>query len=227
MKYKVLLFDLDNTILDFEKAEEQAFFKTFADNSLKASFDMFQKYKEINTVMWQKHEKGLETRDKIMVERYIRLFEFYKIEKEPDKFNKAYLNNLSLGSFTVDGAAEFLQEIKPDFKIYAVTNGEEKTQKKRLENSVAGIYFEDVITSQQAGFNKPQKGFFDYTFNKLNLTDKNGVLLIGDSLSADIKGAVDYEIDSCWFNFRNELNDSNIIPYYEVKNFKELKNIIY
>ena len=227
MKYRILLFDLDDTILDFGKAEEQAFYKTFEDNDLTVNLDMFNKYKEINAVMWKNHEKGLVSRDEIMVERYVKLFEVYNIKKDAVNFNREYLNNLSLGSFSVEGAAEFLKEIKSDFKIYAVTNGEEKTQKMRLKNSDVGIYLDAVITSEQAGFNKPQIEFFDYAFNKLKLTDKRGVLLIGDSLSADIKGAENYGLDSCWFNFRNKPKDESVEPNYEVKSFDELKKIIY
>ena len=227
MRYNTLLFDLDDTILDFGKAEEQAFFMTFENNGLNVSDGMFDKYKEINEVMWKNHEKGLASRDEIMIERYIKLFEIYKIKKNPVLFNRNYLDNLSLGSFVVDGAVEFLEKIKSDCKIYAVTNGEEKTQKKRLKNSPVGKYFDKIVTSQQAGFNKPQKEFFDYAFNEFDLKNSKGVLLIGDSISADIKGAVNYGIDNCWFNFRNKTNDTDVIPNYEVKNFEELEKIIY
>ena len=227
MKYNTLLFDLDDTLLDFEKAEEQAFFRTLNENNINIEDGMFDRYKSINKVLWKNYEMGLIEQADLMIQRYNDLFTIYNIKKDPNHINNCYLNNLMFGNFTIDGAKEFLINVKKDCKIYVVTNGKSKTQRKRLADSEINELVEKIITSEEAGFRKPFKGFFDYTFKELNISSKEKTLLIGDSLSADIKGALDYGIDACWFNVKNKDRIDGIVPTYEAKSFSELKTILY
>lgn len=227
MKYDTLLFDLDDTLLDFEKAEEYAFFKTFSENNIDILEGMFEKYKSINKVLWKNYEMGLIEQADLMVQRYNDLFTIYNIEKDPEYINNCYLNNLMFGNFIIDGAKEFLTGVKNDCKIYVVTNGKSKTQRKRIADSEIKEFIEKIITSEEAGFRKPFKCFFDYAFKELDIQSKERTLLVGDSLSADIKGALDYGMDACWFNVKDKDRVDGIVPTYEARSFKELKEILY
>jgi len=111
-------------------------------------------------------------------------------------------------------------------KIYLITNGLTVVQKPRIKNSVIGKYFDGVIISEEVGYAKPHKEIFDIAFNMMDNPEKNEVLIIGDSLTSDIAGGINYGIDTCWYNsFNNEVND-NIIPTYEIRELKELLDLI-
>ena len=227
MKYTTLLFDLDDTLLDFEKAEEKAFFKTLKENNINIIGNMFEKYKIINKALWKNYEMGLIDQADLMIQRYKELFEIYNINNDEEYINECYLKNLMFGNFTINGAKEFLSDIKNQCKVYVVTNGKSSTQRKRIADSEINEFIDDIITSEEAGYRKPYKDFFDCAFAKLNIESKNKTLLIGDSLYADIKGAIDYGIDSCWFNVKNKDRVDGIVPTYEAKNFDELRTILY
>lgn len=141
-------------------------------------------------------------------------------------FENNYRNYLEEGNQLIQGAFEFINQIESEYDLYIVTNGVSKTQYKRLRNAGLHSMFKDIFVSEDTGYQKPMKEYFDYVFERIpNFAPEEG-LIIGDSLSADMKGGYVAGIDTCWFNPEKKSNHSEIVPTYEVQNFEELYAIL-
>lgn len=232
--YKILLIDLDNTLLDFDKAEEKALFKTlneFGKGYLDLNkFHIYKdEFKKINGYYWKEYEKGKIKKEELLVKRFEEFFGKYIKNTDGTIINNYYLNALSLTNDTCPNAIISLAKLKQYVKIYPVTNGVYKTQIQRLKNSGLLSFFDDLFISEKIGFQKPKTEFFDYVFENIKNTyslpyTKKDVLLVGDSLSADITGGINYGIDTCWYNPNN--NKSSLNYTYEIKDLLELIEII-
>ncbi|MCU5297486.1 YjjG family noncanonical pyrimidine nucleotidase [Bacillus paranthracis] len=221
-KYKTLLFDVDDTLLDFQKAEKSALRMLFEEKGMSLTSEIEAQYKKINKSLWTAFEEGEINRDEVVNTRFSILFKEYGEEVDGILFENNYRSYLEEGNQLMEGALQFINQIQSEYDLYIVTNGISKTQDKRLRN--AGLYalFQDIFVSEDTGYQKPMKEYFDYVFERIpNFVPEEG-LIIGDSLSADMKGGYVAGIDTCWFNPERKLNDSGIIPTYEVHNFEEL-----
>ncbi|MHA7107937.1 YjjG family noncanonical pyrimidine nucleotidase [Bacillus sp. C-3-6] len=225
-KYKTLLFDVDDTLLDFQKAEKMALRVLFEEKGIPLTDEIEARYKKINKGLWDAFEKGELSRKEVINTRFSLLFQEYGEEVDGILFENNYRNYLEEGNQLMQGAFEFINQIQGEYELYIVTNGVSKTQDKRLRNAGLHLLFKDVFVSEDTGFQKPMKEYFDYVFERIpNFAPEEG-LIIGDSLSADIKGGYVAGIDTCWFNPERKLNDSGIIPTYEVHNFEELEALL-
>ncbi|QWU47905.1 MULTISPECIES: YjjG family noncanonical pyrimidine nucleotidase [Bacillus] len=221
-KYKTLLFDVDDTLLDFQKAEKIALRMLFEEKGLLLTDEIEDRYKKINKSLWDSFEKGEIARNEIINTRFSILFKEYGEEVDGILFENNYRSYLEEGNQLMQGAFEFINQIQSKYDLYIVTNGISETQDKRLRNAGLHSLFKDIFVSEDTGFQKPMKEYFDYVFERIpNFVSEEG-LIIGDSLSADIKGGYVAGIDTCWFNPEKKLNDSEIMPTYEVHNFEEL-----
>jgi 2-haloacid dehalogenase len=113
----------------------------------------------------------------------------------------------------------------PPKRIYIVTNGVAITQKMRIKNSIIRKYISDLFVSEDIGFQKPRKEYFDYVFSKIPNPDMRNTIIVGDSLTSDIAGGVQSGIDTCWFNKDNVKNTTTITPTYEITRLIELSKI--
>ncbi|MEW4234342.1 YjjG family noncanonical pyrimidine nucleotidase [Bacillus thuringiensis] len=225
-KYKTLLFDVDDTLLDFQKAEKVALRVLFEEKGIPLTDEIEARYKKINKGLWDAFEKGELLRNEVVNTRFSLLFKEYGEEVNGILFENNYRNYLEEGNQLMQGAFEFINQIQGEYELYIVTNGVSKTQDKRLRNAGLHSLFKDVFVSEDIGFQKPMKEYFDYVFERIpNFAPEEG-LIIGDSLRADIKGGYVAGIDTCWFNPERKLNDSGIIPTYEVHNFEELEALL-
>ena len=225
-KYKTLLFDVDDTLLDFQKAEKMALRMLFEEKGIPLTSEVEVQYKTINKSLWDAFEEGKMNRDEVVNTRFSILFKEYGEEVDGILFENNYRSYLEEGNQLIQGAFEFISQIQSEYDLYIVTNGISKTQDKRLRNAGLHTLFQDVFVSEDTGFQKPMKEYFDYVFERIpNFAPEEG-LIIGDSLSADIKGGYVAGIDTCWFNPEKKLNDSEIVPTYEVQNFEELYAIL-
>lgn len=225
-KYTHLLFDADGTLLDFTAAEEFSFFYTLGEYEVETSPERFARYREINRQLWMDLEQGLIKKSQLVNMRFSSFFEEFGIARDPIAFNHSYLKNLAHKAFLIDHAYEVLKTLSKNHTIIIVTNGVAKTQYERLDTSTLMPFISDVIVSEEAGFLKPGEGFFEYTFQKCGLEDKSAALVIGDSLSADMKGAENFGLDSCWYNPQEAVNDKNIPITYEIKDLRELYQFV-
>lgn len=221
-KYKTLLFDVDDTLLDFQKAEKSALRMLFEEKGMSLTSEIEAQYKKINKSLWTAFEEGKINRDEVVNTRFSILFKEYGEEVDGILFENNYRSYLEEGNQLMEGALQFINQIQSEYDLYIVTNGISKTQDKRLRNAGLHALFQDIFVSEDTGYQKPMKEYFDYVFERIpNFVPKEG-LIIGDSLSADMKGGYVAGIDTCWFNPERKLNDSGIIPTYEVHNFEEL-----
>lgn len=227
MKYEVLLFDIDETLFDFKKGENFAFLKCVDDFNLSEDKEACIKlYREINTLIWQEFEKGLITSKDLKVERFRRLLKALNIERDAKEISNTYMKYLGMSTFLFDGVEELIKELSKDYRLAIVTNGLKETQTNRISKSAIGKYFDAVIISDGIGIAKPDARIFEYALDRINYKDKSKVLMIGDSLTADIKGGINAEIDTCLYNPDKKVNDTGIKPTYEINKLEDLKNIL-
>ena len=225
-KYKTLLFDVDDTLLDFQKAEKSALRMLFEEKGMSLTSEIEAQYKKINKSLWTAFEEGEINRDEVVNTRFSILFKEYGEEVDGILFENNYRSYLEEGNQLMEGALQFINQIQSEYDLYIVTNGISKTQDKRLRNAGLHALFQDIFVSEDTGYQKPMKEYFDYVFERIpNFVPEEG-LIIGDSLSADMKGGYVAGIDTCWFNPERKLNDSGIIPTYEVHNFEELEALL-
>ena len=227
MKYKIILFDADGTLYDFDKAAVEALKSSFDKYDIEWTAKRFEIYEEVNKKIWNDFEKGLITTKEIKTERFKRFFDAIKVDNIYSlQFSKDYLNFLSQNNYLLDGAADIVKWSNEKFELAIVTNGLASVQNPRFKNSELRRYFKHIIISEEIGFAKPKKEIFDYSFKLFNNPNKESVIIIGDNLTSDIKGGLDYGIDTCWFNPTKKKNNSNIVPTYEISNLNELKKIL-
>lgn len=225
MFYTSLFLDLDNTLLDFYKAESFAVRSVLKDFSLPYSDDTVKIYSEINRSYWQRFEEGEIPKSAIFESRFKTLLSVLGEERDTSAISDCYCKRLAQGYFKIDGAEEILQYLKDKcYKLYATTNGFAFTQYNRIEKSGLAPFFDGVFISEDAGYQKPEKEYFDYCIEKIEEKDRSKILIIGDSQSSDILGGLNAGIDTCWFNLENL--KPKYKSKYEIKNLIELKNIL-
>ena len=199
-KYKVLLLDLDNTILNFDKAEYKAFFKTMKEYQIKTGFKMFSRYKEINHELWRQYELEEISKMEVFENRFRDLFsEFHINFNNIKEISDKYLFNLSKESHFMFGAKRALKRLAKKYDLYLITNGQIDVQKGRIKAANLDQYFKKIYISEEIGYQKPKLEFFQYIKKDINYIDEE-VLVIGDSLTSDIKGANNANLDSCFIN---------------------------
>jgi HAD superfamily hydrolase (TIGR01662 family) len=155
------------------------------------------------------------------------LFEAIGIHYDETDFNEKYLAELGKGAFLIDGALEICREITKNGKlIYIVSNGILATQEARIKHSLIRDYISDFFVSEFVGYKKPDVEYFEYVFSHIPQVGKDRILLVGDSLSADIAGGNNAGIDTCWFNIDRNENQTGIIPTYEISRLSELNSFL-
>jgi YjjG family noncanonical pyrimidine nucleotidase len=183
-------------------------------------------YRLINKQIWNDYENGKIDSNNLRIERFKKLFENYEVNIDFNEFSNIYLSLLADGIFLIDGAEEVCRYLFAKYKIFILTNGIKDVQHSRINNSPLGKYIHGIITSEETGYKKPDVGIFDYAFNKIGHLDKGTALIIGDSLSSDIQGGINYKIDTCWYNSLNEENKSGLNPNYEIKDLRQLIELL-
>lgn len=225
MKYEVILFDADETLFDYGMAESHALYNAFAHFGLPTGAEEYAaSYKEINHALWKDLEQGRISSAILRVERFNRLFAAHQLDLDPEAFSEAYLRFLGEGTFLIQGAVELCGKLA-GCRLAIITNGIKDVQLSRIKGSPLSETFEQIIISEEAGSQKPETGIFDYAFAKLGISDKSKVLIVGDSLTSDIQGGLNYGIDTCWFNPLHKERLPGIDPTYEIGDLSELLRI--
>ncbi|MGL4568653.1 MAG: YjjG family noncanonical pyrimidine nucleotidase [Fusobacteriaceae bacterium] len=228
MKYKTLIFDADDTLFDFKASEKEALEKTLIQYEIDYREDYHLPiYKEINTKIWKELEQGEITQSELKVERFRRFCKGMNFDLDAHEFAHSYMENLSKSSILFDESLELVKELHKKFQLFIITNGLTKVQMGRIRNSVIAPYFKDIIISEEVGVSKPNPEIFRLTLKKNSIEDKEGILMIGDSLSSDIKGGVNFGIDTCLYNPQKHGLSGEIKPTYEIQSLKELLKYLY
>ena len=222
--YKYILFDADNTLLDFDKAEEVSIFVTLEHFGIDRVYS--KRFSEINSSLWKLFEVNGIKRDEIKTKRFkILLDEIRKTDVSPYDMSEYYLDRLSMCSYTYEDAPFVCSKLREiGKKLFIITNGHTKTQTNRIKGCNIEKYIEKSYISEQIGYQKPCLEYFDFVLNEIK-ADKSECLIIGESISSDIKGGVVASIDTCWYNPKSKINTSDIAPTYTVNTLKEILNI--
>ena len=225
-KYSFLLFDADNTILDFDENERMSLLDTFDHFGLPCTEEVLSLYHEINLMYWEMLSRKEIERDALLIKRFETLFERVGIKADPVATENHYRTNLGNGCQIMAGAMEVLKELKKDYKLYVITNGVARTQHNRLEKSGLAELMEDIFISDEIGYNKPDREFFEYVESHIPGFEPKKALVIGDSLFSDIRGGVEFGLDTCYLNIYHKQNTSKIIPTYEIQDIVELPELL-
>jgi YjjG family noncanonical pyrimidine nucleotidase len=225
--YNLILLDADGTLFDYDKAEESALTKAlkyigFEDNLN----DIRKSYRIINASLWKELELGTISKDKLKFERFNRLFKEFSIVFNANEFSSYYLDRLGEGIYLLDGAEEMCKELSKNHRLVILTNGIKEVQLSRLKDSSIKKYINDIVISDEVGVSKPDPYIFEHTLNVLNHPNKSDVLMVGDSLTSDIKGGLNFGIDTCWYNPDNLDNISGIEPKYMITSLKDIHKIL-
>ncbi|KXH81814.1 YjjG family noncanonical pyrimidine nucleotidase [Sporosarcina sp. HYO08] len=224
--YEVLLFDADDTLLDYGLAEKRALTNTFEAFGHPTGLKVCESsFKEMSSRLWKKLEQGLISLAELGESRFHRLFEMHHLEIDAKAFSHAYFDNLSKEAHLKEGALALCDSLK-EFRLAIITNGFANMQTSRIGSSPLHNAFEQIIISENAGSQKPQKEIFEYAFAQLQVTDKKKVLIIGDSLTSDIQGGIDFGIDTCWYNPEGKENHIGNQPTYEIRHLMDLVKIL-
>lgn len=226
MKYDILIFDADETLLDFSKAEDYALETSLKNFDIDYNNEHLNIYKEVNRGVWDEFERELISVDDLKTERFKRFFKKLEMDLNHRDFSNEYLNNLSQGGFLFDKTLELLDTLHRKVKLVLLTNGLAKVQRGRLKMTDLMKYFDSIVISEEIGYSKPNSKIFLHALSSVKCNQKDRVLMIGDSLKSDILGGINFGIDTCWYNPRDTKNETRITPTYEIKDLLEILDII-
>ena len=225
MKYTTLFLDLDNTLLDFSKAEAVSIRRVLSEHGLPFDNDAVEVYSKINSGWWDRFENGEIPKEMIYEGRFISFCEHYGLTADTKTMAVKYTTYLGESNYTIDGVFEVLDYLKSrGYYFCATTNGLCTTQYSRIKGSGLEPYFDGVFVSEDAGSQKPDTEYFDYVIDKIPEKDKSKMLVGGDSQSSDILGGINSGIDTCWYNPQKV--KGKYTPTYEIENLEQLKEIL-
>ena len=220
-----LFLDLDDTILDFHKAERIALSKTIRDFGVEPTEDVLTLYHGINRWHWEQLELGTMTRDEVLVNRFGVLFGKLGKEVDATACARAYEHNLSIGHYFLPGAEEAVDALSKKYRLFLASNGTASVQKGRMTSANLYRFFETVFVSQEIGYNKPSLDYFNACFAAIPDFDKDKAIMVGDSLSSDIKGGINAGIKTVWVN-PDHKDCGDIRPDYEIEALSQLEALL-
>lgn len=223
---KIVLLDLDNTLIDFNECARHSIIKSFENHGFTYTEETFKTFITENVKIWKRLEKGEITKADLRANRWNIILEKLGIDYDGTIIEEEFEKGVAQGAYAVEGAYELLDYLYPKYELYIVSNGFRFVQESRLKIGDFRKYFKDIFLSEDIGIQKPAKEFFDYCFEKLENPEKKDVILIGDSLSADIMGGLNYDIECIWFNKNGDELPKDIKPTYTVNTLKEIEEIL-
>lgn len=227
MKYTTLLLDFDDTLVDFDDAEEQAFFNMAQNYQSSPTYDDFTLFKKINQAHWEAFQNNQLSKEDVLSQRFIKYFKHHNITVNGHEADECFRDELAKVPVKYfNDTLATLAQLRQHCSLYIVTNGVAITQQRRIAQTPFDDLFEGIFISEHTGYQKPMSGFFDYVFNHIKPTARSTAMIIGDSLTSDILGGHNANIATCWFNYRNKTNSTAIKPDFEIRTLAELLPII-
>ena len=223
MQIQNFFFDLDDTLFDFHAAEHRAVSLTLTHFGIAPTEEMCALYSKLNLEQWKRLEKGEITRTEVKINRFARFFEQTGLAVIPEDAAKFYETRLSEGYFFLPGALELIQSLYGRYRLYIVTNGTARVQQGRIADAGIEKYFDGIFISELIGADKPSKAFFEACFEKIPDFHKEKTVLVGDSLSSDIRGGKNAGLFTVWYNPRHEALNGQITPDEVIYDLSEIE----
>ncbi|MDD2296559.1 MAG: YjjG family noncanonical pyrimidine nucleotidase [Sphaerochaetaceae bacterium] len=227
--YDHLFFDADGTLFDFVAAERWALSQVFTLLNVKPSTRALNTYSQINNEAWLEFEQGLITLETLKIERFRRFQTIYGIAIDPELTAKHYAETLAKSFQLYNDAIPVLEELsKQHYPISLITNGISEIQRGRLVATGTLNYFKAIVISEEIGVQKPNPAYFHkaVALARASGATADNPLVIGDSLTSDIRGGINAGLDTCWVNRFGMERDESTIPTYEITSLKELLPIL-
>lgn len=221
-----LFLDLDDTILDFHKAERIALSKTLRDFGLEPRDEVLNLYHIINRQHWERLERGELTREQVLVGRYATLFRELGMQVDAVAVTRAYEKNLGIGHYFLPGAEEAVQHLHKKYRLFLASNGTASVQHSRMTSAGLYPYFEKVFISQDIGHNKPSKEYFDGCIAQIPGFEPGKAMMVGDSLTSDIKGGLNAGMHTCWINPSHQPARADIPAEFEIESITQLEALL-
>ena len=221
-----LFLDLYDTILDFHKAERVSIARTLGAFGAEPTESVLTRYHTINKWHWEQLELGTMTRQQVLEGRFRMLFAELGIPADPAAVTAAYAENLSQGHWFLPGAEEALMALHGKYRLFLASNGTASVQKGRMTSANLYRFFEQVFVSQEIGHNKPSRAYFDACFARIPGFDPQKALMVGDSLTSDIKGGINAGIRTCWVNPNHAPANPDIPADYEIETLADLPRLL-
>ena len=220
-----LFLDLDDTILDFHKAERIALSKTIRDFGVEPTEEVLARYHLINKWHWEQLELGKLTRPEVLQNRFQVLFSEMGLEVDPALCAKTYEKNLSIGHYFLPGAEDAVDRLSKKYRLFLASNGTASVQKGRMTSANLYRFFETVFVSQEIGHNKPSRAYFDACFAQIPDFDVSKAMIVGDSLTSDIRGGINAGLKTVWVNPNHE-DCGDIKPDYQIEALHQLEELL-
>lgn len=223
---KTIFFDLDDTLLDFTRAEAEALSQTLRAFEIEPLPAILERYHELNRRQWELLEEGVISRDKVLTRRFDLLFEELGVERSSRAVCDCYEQRLAQGHWFVPGAPELLEQLAPRYDLYLASNGAAAVQYARLKSAGIGHYFRGIFISEEMPADKPSPDFFKAAFAAIPDFDPKKALMVGDSLTSDIRGGRDSGLRTCWFDPHGRPPRPEIVPDYRIRSLSELPPLL-
>lgn len=226
---KHLIFDLDDTIWDYQQNSKEALNELYSTFKLEEQgildVDFLNTFRSVNGKLWDDYDKGIISRDVIRKQRFPKVFEklSLKINGEAMQMQESFMKVCSTKPGLVRGVKQVLEQFRGKYKFHILSNGFDEIQFIKLKSSGVDHFFDKVITSGRAGFRKPQPEIFEFALNEIGAS-KNECVMIGDNPVSDIEGAYNYGIDQIYFNTHKK--SCAIAPTHTIINFDEILTIL-
>lgn len=226
MRYDYLLFDADNTLFDFDRAEERALQATLEFFGYPLDSDTRELYRTINRVLWRRLDLGEISREALVVERFALFDRAMGGSRDAAALNRFYLDRLSEGAELLPGAEALCRSLAPRATLALVTNGVARAQRGRLARSALNGLFPYVFISEEVGWQKPQREFFSHVCSAMAIRDRRRAVVIGDNLVSDVQGGLQSGLDAVWFNPNGLPNPTQVRPTWEARSFSALEDYL-
>ena len=220
-----LFLDLDDTILDFHKAERIALSRTIRDFGVEPTEAVLSRYHVINKWHWEQLELGRLTRDAVLQNRFGVLFQEFGLTVDPELCARTYEGNLSIGHYFLPGAQEALERLSKKYRLFLASNGTASVQHSRMTSANLYRFFEGIFISQEIGYDKPSRDYFEACFARIPGFDRAKAMIVGDSLTSDIRGGLQAGIHTVWVN-PDHKPCGEIRPEWEIENLSQLEALL-
>lgn len=225
-KYEFLLLDADETLFDFTRCEREALCDALRATGITPDEQMIAAYSKINDGYWKMLERGEIDKVTLRVARFEAFCRHYGFGVDVSRLAVGYTDALATKGYLISGALEVCRTLSAHCKLYIITNGIATVQRGRFEPSPLRAFVQELFISEELGAEKPHSAYFDAVAAGIPDFDRKKALVVGDSLSSDMRGGANAGIDTCWFNPKGKKAPADLSITYTISTLEELVPLV-